>query len=91
MDSQLKRTLSKIKPELNYHFICWFDLAVPVEEEIQEAKRHCNTNEVVCNHQPGHDFATVQGTGVSEEQNRMDVECVRSYLMDYHGWEEGEE
>jgi len=85
-----KRILSEIKPEFDYYFTCWFDPSVPIEEEVQEAKAHCNTNEVVCDHQAGQEYAIVKGRGASADQNKKDVECVRSYLIDYHGWEEGE-
>ena len=87
---EAKRVLSEVKPEFDYHFICWFDPVVRIEEEVLEAKKHCNTNDVVCDRQPGQDFAIVKGRGASADQNKMDVECVRSYLIDYHGWTEGE-
>ena len=84
----LKRTLSTIKPEFNFHFTCWFDRTVKVVEEVQEAKQHCNTNEVLCDHRPDQEWAIVMGTGA---YHKTDVECVRYYLLDYLGWREGEE
>lgn len=94
---EIKRTLSKIKTnhdkpetERNYYFYCWFDPVVPIEEEFQEVKKHCNTYEVDCDHQADQDSATIVGRGGFADKNKRDVECVRSYLLT-HGWKEEEE
>jgi hypothetical protein len=95
---EVRRTVSKIKtlgsnkpePERNFYFYCWFDPAVRIREEFQEGRKHCNTYEVDCDHQPDQDAATIVGRGAFADQNKKDVECVRSYFVD-HGWKEEEE
>jgi hypothetical protein len=64
---------------------------VHVVEEVREAKTHCSTDEVVCDHQPDQGTAIVKGRVHFADQNTMDVGCVRSYLLDYLGWTEAEE
>lgn len=86
----VKRILSRVKPEFNNYFTCWFDPIVHVVEEVQEAKKDCKTNQVVCDHQPDQDAAIVVARGAFVDQNKRDVECVRIYLLK-HGWKEGEE
>lgn len=93
-----KRTLSKVKilngnkheTERIYYFNCWFDHAVRIEEEFQEVRKHCDTFDVDCDHQPDHDSATIVGRGAFTDKNKRDVECVRLYLLT-HGWKEQEE
>jgi hypothetical protein len=92
-----RRTLSKVKTDHNkpeteriYYFNCWFDSGVPILEEFEEVKALCNTHEVDCDHQPDLDSATIVGRGAFADQNKKDVECVRSRLLT-HGWAEEEQ
>lgn len=79
----------KQETERDYYFICWFDQAVHMEEEFQQATKHCNTDHVLCDHQPDLVTSIVMGRGRWADKNKKDVECVHSYLLD-HGWKEGE-
>jgi hypothetical protein len=94
---RIRRTLSKVitnlnKPETNreYHFCCWFDPSVNIEDEFQEVRKYFDTFEVDCDHKPNKDSATIVGRGAFAERNKIDVEWVRSYFLD-HGWKEEEE
>lgn len=91
---EVRRTLSKVKTnphkpesERNYYFLCWFDPVVRMTEEFEEARRHCNAYELDCDHQGYQDEATIVGRGSFADQNRKDVECIRTFFLD-HGWKE---
>ena len=79
------KKLSKVQPELGYHFMCLWDGTVDIEEEIAEAQKHCNTYEVQCDHLPDDDSAIIYGGSANEELNKLEVSCVHSYLLE-HGW-----
>ena len=94
---EVRKTLSKVKTlnsdkpetERNYYFNCWFDPAVHMRVEFQEARKYCDTYEVDLDHQSDQEAATIVGRGAFADQNKKDVECLRSYFLD-HGWKEEE-
>ena len=88
--SEVKTDHNKPETERIYYFNCWFDPVVPMMEEFQEVREHCDTFEVDCDCQPNHSSATIVGRGGFADKNKTDVECVRSYLLS-HGWKEQED
>jgi hypothetical protein len=92
MEAQdVKRVLSQIKPDFNFHFSCWFDKGVDMDKEISEARMHCHVrpNDVFCS--MGEWNATIIGGEFHKKDNEKNVSCVRSYLLKHLGWMEGEE
>ena len=97
MEAQdIRRTLSRLKTDHNkpetereYYFSCWFAPSVRIEEEFREVCKYFDTFEVDCDHQSNQDSATIVGRGAFADQNKIDVEWVRSYFLD-HGWKEEE-
>lgn len=92
-NQEAKRILSTIQSlkgkrpesERSYYFTCSFDPTVHIEEEFRLARTNCHTHEVECSHDS--DYAMIFGKGALADQDKIDVECVRSYLLD-HGWKE---
>ena len=79
------KELTEIERDANgYHFKCRWDGELDIETEIEEARRHCavaSPSEVPVINEDPHG-AIVKGRG------EMNVQCVRSYLIDYRGWTE---
>jgi hypothetical protein len=94
---EVRKTLSKVKantdkPESvrSYYFYCWFDPAVRIRQQFLEARQHCNPHGVDLNYQSGLDAAMIVGRSAYADQNKKDVECIRSYFLD-QGWKEEDE
>jgi hypothetical protein len=91
MKTELSKAMEKMLSETRrttngYEFKCWCEVTVDIKKEITEAKTHCHTYEVWCD-QYKKDSAIIISVGANEDQNKMDIECVRSYLLN-HGWQE---
>jgi hypothetical protein len=82
----LDKTLSEIRQDTNgYQFTCWYSESVDMAKEILEAKKKCNTFEILCVYAGGEHAATVRSLGAHDEQNKSYLECVRTYLLK-NGW-----
>lgn len=82
----LEKTLSEIKQDTNgYQFSCWYDESLDMAKEILEAKRKCNTFDILCIYANKDTSAVIRSLGAHDEQNKSYLDCVRDYLLK-NGW-----
>lgn len=82
----MDKTLSEIMQDTNgYQFSCRYDESVDMRKEILEAKRNCNTFDILCVYTEGESVAVVRILGAHDDQNKSHIECVRMYLLE-NGW-----
>lgn len=82
----MDKTLSEIRQDTNgYQFSCWYGESVDMAKEILEAKKKCNTFEILCVYANGEPSAIVRSLGAHDDQNKSYLDCVRMYLLK-NGW-----
>jgi hypothetical protein len=82
----LEKTLSEIRQDTNgYQFSCWYDESLDMAKEILEAKKQCNTFEILCIYTNKETSAVIRSLGAHDEMNKSLIESVRTYLLK-HGW-----
>jgi hypothetical protein len=82
----LEKTLSEIKQDTNgYQFSCWYDESLDMPREILEAKKQCNTYEILCIYTNKETSAVVRSLGAHDDKNKAYLECVRTHLLK-NGW-----
>jgi hypothetical protein len=82
----LDKTLSEIARDTNgYQFTCRYDESVDMAKEILEAKKNCNTFDILCVYTQGQSVAVVRALGAHDEKNKLRIDSLRTYLLE-HGW-----
>jgi len=87
----LEKTLSEVRQDTNgYQFSCWYDESVDMRMEILEAKKKCNTFEILCVFADADTPAVVRSLGAHDEENKSRLDSVRTYFL-ANGWMPAEE
>lgn len=66
--------------------VCEWDGSADIEKQFYEAQDYCKAFNVLLGYQPNQKHATLSGVSLSHAQNKKELSCIRSYLIQRFGW-----